>query len=94
VFRTPTVTPGRSAPLASCTTPLKLPVGLDCALIEGARANATPKIKSSGKRPDAFLQFNIKLLSMMELISFSYGDPNRGTGGGRDARARKVATKS
>jgi hypothetical protein len=65
MFRTFTVTPGKSAPRMSSTTPLKLPVGLDCALIEGARANTTPAIKNSDKRPDAFLQFKIKLLSVM-----------------------------
>jgi hypothetical protein len=79
----------------SCTTPLKLPVGLDCALLEGAKANAATAIKSSGQRSDAFLRVKIKLLSMMELISFSYGESGRSTDGGRTLRARlKVAAKN
>jgi hypothetical protein len=66
---------------------------LDCALIEGARASATPAIKSNDKRADAFLQVEIKLLLVVELISFSYGESVESMGGAREARVRKLWRK-
>jgi hypothetical protein len=70
-FRTLTETPGKSAPFASCTTPLKLPVGRDCALVEAGSIKETATNSNNNNKPDGFLQLDIKALSTMELISFS-----------------------